>query len=238
MFRKAMISLGCIVIAQGAFAAPSVVEAWQEIHNQGVAGELLYELRQEGGRWVTTSPDWGTPMPVTVDGTNGFVEIVDEGTGGGSLRTQVVLWRMADGQPLVGLGETSYSPPYPDTTRVRFFGHEDGHGWADWSDYVWPDPDIADFMTDDMSVGDLRALEAIGVQVAVSLPQHGTSPVAQLITRDTEISAVCGGEDWFVPSDPAPYLRYCDQLSGQLFREIEVIWNKDEYQFEMGARSR
>ncbi len=238
MLQKIVISLGCIAFAQGAFADPSVVEAWRDIRSAGVAGELLYELRQDGGRWVTTSPDWGTAMPVTVDGTNGFVEIMDEGTGGGSFRTQVVLWRMADGQPLVGIGETSYSPPYPDTTRVRFFGLEAGHGWEDWTGFVWPDLGIADFMTDDMTIADLKALKAIRAQVAVSLPQHGTSPVARLITPDTEIAAVCGGEDWFVPADPAPYLRYCSQLSGQLYREIHITWNKAEYQFEMGLPAR
>ncbi|MCI2398742.1 hypothetical protein [Aliiroseovarius subalbicans] len=235
MLRKSLIALGLIALAGGAVADPSVVDAYRDIRR--VTPDLTYDLRQQGNGWVTTSPDWGTALPITVNGPAGFVEIMDEGTGGGSYRTQIVLWRAGDGTPLVGIGETAYTPPWPDTTRVRFFG-KDGENWSDWTDYVWPDVTLADFMPDDMRISDLRALEAIRAQVFVTLPQKGTRPVAQLITHDSEIAAVCKGETWFVPSDPAPYLTYCDRLQDHLFHTLDLDWIKSEARFEKGGLSR
>jgi hypothetical protein len=84
------------VLPLQAGAQPSVVGYYEELRQSGAADDLTYALREEGKRWVTTSPDWGTPMPVTVDGPRGYMRILDDGTGGGSFETQVVLWRQAD----------------------------------------------------------------------------------------------------------------------------------------------
>lgn len=232
--RLVALVAGAFGLAGAAFADPAVVEAYRAIRASGVAPDLTYELRAGPGGFVTTSPDWGTDIPVEVDAANGWLRIADEGTGAGLYETQIVLWRQTGGTPLVGIAETLFEPPYPGATRVRFFG-EEGANWGEWTAYVWPAPELADFLPDDLTIADLRALRATRAAIYVTLPRHGLDARAQLVTRDEEIRAVCGGEDWFVPADPAAYLRYCARVAGRLGREIPLRWIREEGRFEAGA---
>jgi hypothetical protein len=234
-FGMALIALLATLPAIAA-AQPSVVSAYEEIRGSGLAPDLTYEIRSQGGGWVTTSPDWGTAMPVTVDAANGYVKIWDEGTGGGAYETQVVLWRQADGLPLVGIAETGYDP-VPGNTRLRFFAH-DRHSWDEITGYSWPGVGLADFMTPEMSVADLRALEAINARVYIELPRSGLSPVARLAMPEEEIRAVCAGEDWIVVRDTAPYLRYCERLAAPLYRVIRFDFDRVAVRFRMAAKGR
>lgn len=225
-----------LVLPFQAGAQPSVVGYYEELRQSGAADDLTYALRQDGGRWVTTSPDWGTPMPVTVDGPRGYMRILDEGTGGGTTEIQVVLWRQADDLPLLGIAET-FLGPLPEGTRLRFFVHNRNR-WLEHTAYSWPGVTLADFMTPEMTVADLRDLQAIRAAVYVELPRQGLRPMAQLIYPVDEVNAVCNGEDWFVPQDPAPYLRFCRDLSPRLYRLIAFEWDPVAVQFRMGAKSR
>jgi hypothetical protein len=110
------------------------------------------------------------------------------------------------------------------------FGH-DGREWADWSHYTWPDLSVADFMPGTMTIDDLRALETIGAAVYVALPRQGTAPEARLIIRESEVRAVCAGEDWLVVPDRAPYLLYCERLAPRLTRTITLGWDRVQVQF-------
>lgn len=232
-----ILSVLAILPLQALAGGASVVEAYADIRAAGFVSDLSYDLRQTDSGWVTTSPDWGNDMPVTVDASNGYIEIWDEGTGGGSFQVQVVLWRQADGQPLVGIAQTGYEPPYAEMTDLSLFGF-DGTAWDNWTSYAWPEISLADFMPDDMSIGDLRALKATGASVHITLPQHGLNPVAYLTTRDEEIKAVCGGAEWFVIEDPTPYYLYCELLEARLYRQMEIIWDKDAVQFSKGDPQR
>jgi hypothetical protein len=118
-FLLALVTL--IFMPISGFAGPSVIEAYDELRAAGLLPDLPYELRVEGGRWVTTSPDWGTPMPVTVDGPAGYALVLDEGTGGGAFELQLVLWRQADDLPLLGVATTLLDGGYRETSHVRFF---------------------------------------------------------------------------------------------------------------------
>jgi hypothetical protein len=204
-------------------AQPSVVAYYQELRQSGVAGALPYALSQQGGAWVTTSPDWGTAIPVTVDGPRGYIRILDEGTGGGAFETQIVLWRQADGLPLLGLAETPVGPDASDT-RLRFFAH-DRHHWDDVTGYAWPGVALSDFMLDTMTVEELRVLQGIRAAIQIVLPREGLSPEARLVLPEAEIRAVCQGEDGYVPADPAPYLTYCRRLEGRLHRVVSFVWD-------------
>jgi len=215
-------------------AQPSVVDVYRDIQAAGVAPDLSYELSEFANDWVVTSPDWGTPIPVLVSNSDSYMRFSDEGTGGGSFDTEVAVWQLPDGTALVGVAETSYDPPWPMDTRLRFFGF-DGRDWSDWTSYVWPGVGLADFLGDTMRIADLRALESIGASVQLVLPNGGTSAEARLITRDEEIEAVCNGADWFVPADPAPYLRYCDHITSRVARYLKLDWDISEMRFTKGA---
>ena len=54
-----------------------------------------YELKENNGQWTTLSPDTEEPIAAVVDLKNGFIEIVDQGTGGGE-------WTYLDGSGMRG----------------------------------------------------------------------------------------------------------------------------------------
>lgn len=234
--RCLLLLVALLALPVHAAAQPSVVRYYEELRQSGLVPDLTYALRREAGQWVTTSPDWGTPMPVTVDGPRGYLRIMDEGTGGGSFETQVVLWRQADGLPLIGIAETSFDPA-PGQTRLRFFAH-DRHRWDDLTAYSWPGVSLADFMPPGMTIGDLRDLRAIRAAVHVVLPRQGLRPEARLVYPQEEVRAVCNGEDWIVPADPGPYLRFCETLDARLFRRIAFDWDPVAVTFRMAERWR
>lgn len=227
------IGVGVVVLcltATASVAEPSVVAAYKNVRAAGITPGLAYEVREAPGGFATISPDWGNAIPVEVDAANGWMRIADEGTGGGTYEAQVVLWRLDHGAGLLGIAESVFDPPHPGASRVRFFSDDYG-GWSDWSDYVWPEIALADFLPGDMTIDDLRALEAVRSVVHVTLPRQGRDAQARLVTRDEEIAAVCGGEDWFVPRDPAPYMRYCARIAPRLMREIVLRFDGETGRF-------
>jgi len=235
---SAAASAGAAPSAAGsASAGSSVASQYIALLKSGIAPDLRYAIRLEAGRWVTTSPNWDTPMPVTVDAANDYISIHDEGTGGGSFETEVALLFGTGGGPLVGIAETSIVQPGQETTRVRFFEFFAG-SWSEQTGYVWLDLSLADFMLGEMTIADLRDLKAIGASVDVALPRGSKDAEASLIVPKKTIQAVCKGEDWFVPADKGPYLRYCEHIAEKLFRFIPLQWNATEGRFMKGQPKR
>jgi hypothetical protein len=228
--------VGAVLTPALAQAEPKVVNYYHALTKQFAAVEPAYKLVQKSGQWITHAPDLEFDFPVLVDGGNGYLLIDDEGTGGGNFQTEVVYWNTEDG-PLLGMAETSYLPPYPDRTRIRFFTRFNDR-WSEVSGYVWPSITLADFMRPDMTIQDLRVLEQIGAQVYVKLPQKGLDAEAWLVMRTSHVNAVCNGEYWLVVPDKAPYLYYCNQLQARLSNHMVVDWNKAEGIFRKGQLSR
>ncbi|WP_306150570.1 MULTISPECIES: hypothetical protein [unclassified Roseibium] len=215
-------------------AGPDVTRQYMALMKSGIAPDLRYAIRLDAGRWLTTSPDWETPMPVTVDAAKGTILILDEGTGGGSFETQVALWPGSGGTPLLGIAETAMIQPGQESSRVRFFEPIAGK-WTEQTGYVWPDISLADFMPGEMTIADLRDLKAIGSSVQVRFPQGGKDAEASLMVPQETVQAVCEGEDWFVPADKGPYLRYCERIAEGLFRSLLLKWSSDKGRFQKGT---
>lgn len=232
-----MLGLLCFFSTFQALANSSVAELYIELRQSGSAPDLDYPLELQGSGWFSRNLSWDTDIPALVDTHSGYIFISDEGTGGGSFSTQVALWRLRDGSPLIGIAETSYLAANPEETRLRFFTRFTGH-WREETSIFWPDVSPADFMPQDMSIADLKVLEEIGAVVFVSLPQKGLNPVAWLSLRAREIRSVCDGEDWFVVTDPVPYRYFCDKLAPRMMNRIELIWQKADERFTVGPKSR
>lgn len=230
---SAVLSAAASSGAGGAGPGTSVTDEYIALMKSGIAPDLRYAIRLEAGHWLTTSPDWETPMPVTVDEAKSTILILDEGTGGGSFETQVALWPGAGGTPLLGIAETAMIQPGQEPTRVRFFEPIAGK-WSEQTAYVWPDLTLADFMPGEMTIADLKDLKAIGAAVEVRLPRGGKDAEARLTVPQETVKAVCEGEDWFVPADKGPYLRYCEHIADGLFRALRLKWTADEGRFVKG----
>ncbi len=217
-------------------AQPKVVEYYNSLVGTQFPNEYDYPLVLKNGQWTSQNTSWETDMPVLVDGQNGYIFVNDEGTGGGNFTTEAVYWKRSYG-PLLGIAETGYYPPYPEYSRLKFYAFEN-NAWIDETAYVWPKITLEDFMSDDMTIRDLRALKAIQAALYVKLPQKGLDAEVWLVIRNTEVNAVCNGEDWFKPSNTTPYLTYCNTLKHRLFNHMVVKWNKSDGVFAKGHLSR
>ena len=110
---KIITGLGLLLLAtvysvhsqENPFLNKNILEIYESLpvrlfNNNGF--EYKYLLTRKSGEWFTqSSADY--EMPVIVDIANGYIEISDEGTGGGSNFIQVVLFRKMDKTPCVGI---------------------------------------------------------------------------------------------------------------------------------------
>lgn len=179
-----------------------------------------YPLKQSGDQWLTESLT-GDPLEAVVDRSNGYIEIVDEGTGGGRHSVQVVLFRLAEGQPMIACTQTHFDGVF--TTQDVFFLRPEHPSQYDWTEHTLGVITAYDFLASDYA-GEPQLLEQ-ALPVVIDLPQHGTTLTARLITDQRYL--YCEKED------PSP----AEQEACLAFDKVEktsisLTWNRATGQFE------
>ncbi|MBP9078305.1 MAG: hypothetical protein KBG02_15660 [Haliscomenobacter sp.] len=178
-----------------------------------------YPLQESKGKWVCLSPSTSEPLEdIVVDLNNGFIQIVDPGTGGGDWTIQCVLFRMANGAPVLGLSKTFF-----DGTGIRQDIHilrpEDARR-RDWTDYALPKIDGFSFLRDDSAEEEEIVHQLL--PVTIELPRYGTTAKAKVYTGLQDLYCR-GGENEF--SD------YCGLFQQVRRAEILLKWNKEQGKF-------
>jgi hypothetical protein len=179
-----------------------------------------HPLKQQNGKWMTQSNFTEEPFEVAVvDVKNGYIEFTDPGTGGGDLTYQFVLFRMADGAPVIGITKTFFDGAGIDQTY--YFLRPEDPKQIDWTDYTLPEIDGFSFLRDD-SAEEERIVRKL-LPVTIELPRVGTTAKAKVFT---------GLKDIYCRGDQNEYSDYC-VLFDQLQRtEIALRWNKEMGRFE------
>lgn len=178
-----------------------------------------YALRQVNGKWTCLSPSTQEPLEgVVVDTKNGFIEIVDPGTGGGDWTFRVVLFRMADGNPLLGITHTFF-----DGATLRheyYFLKPEDSRQLDWTKQVIKQVSAFDFLPPD-NAEESAIVEKL-LPVSLELPRYGTMVKARVYT---------GLKDIYCRGDENEFSDYCG-LFGQVRRtEIAFKWDKEKGRF-------
>ncbi|MCB0478428.1 MAG: hypothetical protein KDC84_09710 [Crocinitomicaceae bacterium] len=83
-----------------------------------------YKITKTGEKYQTVGIT-EEPFDVTVDFKNGYIEIKDEGTGGGTLFYQVVLYRKSDGSALIAMTSQVFDGVSVGC-EIDFFEEKDG----------------------------------------------------------------------------------------------------------------
>jgi hypothetical protein len=146
----------------------------------GAAGLLPdnYPLREQKGRWYSISPTTEEPFDIVVDIPNGFIEIADEGTGGGTFQIQVVLFRMENGKAVLGVNETANDGV---TVHQNYaFYREQAGTFKNWTEHTMPPLSVFDFLPDDYAEEPDIVEEALDVYF--ELPRKGTKLTARVWT--------------------------------------------------------
>lgn len=106
-------------------------------------GNIKYELTYNNGKYSVVSLA-GYNFDATVDIKNGYIEISDEGTGGGSIYQQIVLFRTANRSPLIGITIGGFNSFYFDT-RLNFYRYIN-NTWQDVTYEVLPEIETEQFV--------------------------------------------------------------------------------------------
>lgn len=149
--------LSCSAQQKGhSFQDKNILEVYESLpvslfNNDGF--EFKYELTERDGKWVTnSSADY--EMPVVVDIQNGFIEISDEGTGGGSNLVQVVMFRKSDQNPCIGICLGGFNGMFSEN-NARFYEYINNR-WTDVTGKVFPVFEFKSFMNTQYVESNLR----------------------------------------------------------------------------------
>ena len=103
------LGLALVTLEAGAAGAPkSVMDYYQEVPKSLFPNETKYELKKAKSGWITHSMDTEEEISATVDTKNGFIQFIDQGTGGGDAKTQVALFLKEDKSPLIAISTSMF----------------------------------------------------------------------------------------------------------------------------------
>jgi len=179
-----------------------------------------YPLRKSGEKWLTNSSA-EYEIEATVDLKNGYIEIEDEGTGGGTITLQVVLFRMADGNPMLAINETFFDG-LGMSSNYHFLHPEDQQQY-DWTEHTLPVMTPFDFLSEDAASLDPALLEE-AMPVNLKQPQHGTTLSVHLDRSKKPLycSENSGRDRQSV----------CDAFDMIEQNQLELKWNRERAKFE------
>lgn len=180
-----------------------------------------YPLVETKGKWKAISPSNDEILleDVVVDLKNGYIEITDPGTGGGEWTTRCVLFRMANGTPVLGLSRTFFDGA--TILQDLYFLRPEDPQKLDWTTYTMPAVDGFNFLRDDSA--EEEAIVKKLLPVTIELPRQGTSVKAWVYT---------GLKELYCRGDENEYSDYCGLFQQVRRTEITFKWNREKGKFE------
>ncbi len=241
--RPPLVVLGPLVLGLLVWVAPvraqTVVDYYNAVRDADGDLALDYRFQQIGGQWRVAPAEYQTIVETVVDIPNGYMRVVDEGTGGGNFRLEVALFRTANGAPLLAVAGTGYSGSSAVDGWVEVFAPLGTHQWQRVTDQVWPATDVAVLVPPGGARDDGDLLRAVRVSLVPELPRHGTVAWVRPGYDSQIVDAVCRGEDWIsVGEAEADFLRFCADLRHRLYRRVDVPFSKSQGRFFMGEGQR
>ncbi len=100
--KKNLILLLILIFTTNIFAQQlTVFDYFEKLYEDD---KISYKIENIEGEWISQS-NAGYEIKAKVDIINGYIEIIDEGTGGGTIKLHVVLYRKKDGSALIAVSE-------------------------------------------------------------------------------------------------------------------------------------
>lgn len=178
-----------------------------------------YPLVQKNGKWFSKSASTEEPIEAVVDQKNGFIEIVDPGTGGGDITVRFVLFRLESGAPVLGITHDFF-----DGTGINqqyYFLRPEDKEQFDWTEHTMPIITGFDFLPEN-NAEEPDIVEKL-LPVSIELPHYGTTVKIKVFTGLEAI--YCNGSE-------NEYSDYCGLFNNLTRREFSLKWNKKEGRFE------
>ena len=178
----------------------------------------FYKLTLKGEKWVTqSSADYEIEAVVNIPG--GFIEIVDDGTGGGTDKVQVALFRMADGQPMLAICKQNFDGV--GVAQEYYFLHPEDQKQYDWTEHTLGALSVYDFL--ELDYAEEPELLEEAMPVIIELPQKGTTLTA----------TVFKGQQFLYCDDNATPAQkiVCPAFDRLRTESIQLAWDRSAGQF-------
>ncbi len=175
----AIIPIGVPVMVNTGYAQArkTIVQYYREMP-VSLAGGFKYRLENRKGEWISQSSAEYEIKPL-VDIKNGYLSIVDHGTGGGTITHEVVLFLTNDGRTVIGMNLIEMDG-VSISSNLKFYRVTGTH-WKEVTSEVLPPLNIRNFIDSGYSTGDLDLLkDRLGlISIFYALPRYGTTAWAE-----------------------------------------------------------
>lgn len=185
-----------------------------------------YELQLINNKWIV---GYGTPLEfeAIVDIKNGYINITDNGTGGGTAIQEMALYRTASGRDIIGVNLTNFDGVGYECI-IKFY-RTDGQ-WLDVTGDVLPKIDLFLFMDGSYKVHERQVNWfkdfTKGIVLLYQLPRTGT-------TMNVEVNM-----DRFImenrKNDNNLKSGAYEIIKSIKYRGIKLIWDKKNNKFNPG----
>jgi len=194
------------------FAQRNVLDYYRLLPDSLTEG---YKLTYENGQWTSYSDADYDLYPV-VDIKHGYIEIDDEGTGGGELIIQVALYRKKDGKSLIAVSKKIFDGV--SQKGKIYFLELYSNKWVIVNDKVLPHISVEKFFNNEYSIPPSYKQKT---SIVYDLPRYGTT-----ITLNLNVEAVlsdCDDNDQQCIEFEENISTYC----------LKLYWDKDSGKFYM-----
>lgn len=171
-----MIFVLTIILLFVAGCKQNVVDYYNELPTSIFAdkdlGNIKYPLSKKGDTWIAQSFADYEFNPI-VDLANGYIDINDEGTGGGNVLLKVVLFRKSDEAPIIAVSKGGFNGMYTESS-ITFY-EKLNNTWVEATD-VFPSIEIDRFLHNKYKERSYKkdAIVTPNLTTLTELPQVGT----------------------------------------------------------------
>ncbi len=219
--KKTIILLFSVIFISNTFAQQlTVFDYFEKLYEEEI---ISYEIENIEGEWISNS-NAGYEIKAKVDIINGYIEIVDEGTGGGTTKLQLVLYRKKDGSALIAVSKFTSDGIFIEK-EVKFLEYKNNL-WLDVQYQVLPKMDLTRFMNADYEMPDFPENYYEMFEAKYDLPQYGTTIEVHLIVGG--LSLICDGTMETLSADKK---LVCDFLENIENPKIKLYWDKTKGKF-------
>ena len=182
-----------------------------------------FEFTKKGNAWKTISPVTEAELDCTVDLKNGYIEVSDPGTGGGTLIQEMAIFINKMRESFMGVNITTFDG-IGVSSRCRFYRWT-GEGWA--AARVLPDIPLAQFFKPGFDLSSVKG----SVSLLYALPRKGTTVIAKLDV--SRLQMMMSENMGFGPEDQKKAKQALENVA---FNSVELNWNMDRSVFIAGKK--
>jgi len=219
--KKYLILLLLVIFGINSFAQQlTIFDYFEKLYEDD---KISYKIENIEGEWISQS-NAGYEIKATVDIINGYIEIIDEGTGGGNVKLQVVLYRKKDGSALIAVSEFIYDGIFLEQ-EIEFYEYNK-ELCLNVKKKVLPNIELANFLSVDYSMSDFSEDYNEMFAINYDLPQYGTT--IEVSFDEGGLQFICDGT---METNLENQKLVCDFLGNIENYRLKLYWDKIKGKF-------